>query len=63
MNADHRILIVDDHTIMRDGLQSLIASEPGFEVVGTAADGKTAIRLASELKPDIVMMDLSMPTS
>jgi DNA-binding NarL/FixJ family response regulator len=61
MTVEHRILIVDDHTIMRDGLQSLIASEPGFEVVGTAADGKTAIRLASELKPDIVMMDLSMP--
>jgi len=57
----HRILIVDDHTIMRDGLQSLIDSEPGFDVVGTAADGKAAIRLASELKPDIIMMDLSMP--
>ena len=57
----YRIVIVDDHTIMRDGLQSLIASEPGYEVVGTAADGKTAIRLASELKPDIMTMDLSMP--
>ena len=61
IKSEHRILIVDDHTIMRDGLQSLIMSEPGFEVVGTAADGKTAIRLATELKPDIVMMDLSMP--
>ena len=57
----YKILIVDDHTIMRDGLHSLIESEPGFEVVGTAADGKTAIRRAGELKPDIVMMDLTMP--
>ena len=56
-----KILIVDDHTIMRDGLHSLIASEPGFEVVGTAADGKTAIRCVGDLKPDIVMMDLTMP--
>ncbi len=60
-NAARRILIVDDHTIMRDGLQSLLASEPGFEVVGTAADGKTAVRRVADLKPDIVMMDLTMP--
>ena len=57
----YKILIVDDHTIMRDGLHSLIESEPGFEVVGTAADGKSAIRRVGELKPDIVMMDLTMP--
>lgn len=56
-----KILIVDDHTIMRDGLQSLITSEPGFDVVGTAADGKAAISLATELDPDIIMMDLTMP--
>jgi DNA-binding NarL/FixJ family response regulator len=62
MNKDeYRILIVDDHTIMRDGLQSLIESEAGFKVVGTAADGKTGVRRAGELKPDIVMMDLTMP--
>ena len=62
MNKDEcRIVIVDDHTIMRDGLQSLIESEPGFKVVGTAADGKTGVRQVAELKPDIVMMDLSMP--
>ncbi len=60
-SAAYKILIVDDHTIMRDGLQSLVASEPEFEVVGTAADGKSAIRLVTELKPDIVMMDLTMP--
>ncbi|MEJ2256883.1 MAG: response regulator transcription factor [Woeseiaceae bacterium] len=62
MNKDeYRILIVDDHTIMRDGLQSLIESEPGFKVVGTAADGKAGVRRVGELKPDIVMMDLTMP--
>ena len=57
----HRIMIVDDHTIMRDGLQSLLASEPGFEVVGTAADGRSAIRSVASLKPDIILMDLTMP--
>jgi len=46
---------------MRDGLQSLLASEPGFEVVGTAADGRTAISRANTLKPDVVLMDLTMP--
>ena len=60
-NDEYRILIVDDHTIMRDGLQSLIESEPGFKVVGVAADGKTGVRRVGELKPDIVMMDLTMP--
>jgi len=54
-------MIVDDHTIMRDGLQALISSEPGFEVVGTAADGKTAIRSVATLRPDIILMDLTMP--
>jgi DNA-binding NarL/FixJ family response regulator len=62
LNKDaHRIMIVDDHTIMRDGLQSLLASEPGFEVVGTAADGRSAIRSVATLKPDIILMDLTMP--
>jgi two-component system response regulator NreC len=57
----HRIMIVDDHTIMRDGLQSLLSAEPGFEVVGTAADGRSAIRSVAMLKPDIILMDLTMP--
>ena len=59
--ASHRIMIVDDHTIMRDGLQSLLSAEPGFEVVGTAADGRSAIRSVAALKPDIILMDLTMP--
>jgi DNA-binding NarL/FixJ family response regulator len=54
-------MIVDDHTIMRDGLQALLASEPDYDVVGTVADGKTAIHSVRELKPDIILMDLTMP--
>jgi len=46
---------------MRDGLQALLASEPDFEVIGAAAEGESAIREASTLRPDIVLMDLSMP--
>jgi DNA-binding NarL/FixJ family response regulator len=57
----HRVLIVDDHTIMRDGLNALLSAESGFEVVGTAADGKEAMLAATALKPDIILMDLSMP--
>ncbi len=55
----YRILIVDDHTILRDGLHALLASESDFDVVGATADGRTAIRRASTLKPDLVLMDLS----
>jgi len=57
----HNILIVDDHALMRNGLEAMLASEPAYEVVGVAADGMTAIRSVAELKPDIVMMDLTMP--
>lgn len=56
-----RVLIADDHTIMRDGLRALLDGEPNIEIVGTAADGLSAIRKAAELKPDIVIMDISMP--
>ena len=57
----HKIMIVDDHTIMRDGLQALLSSEADYEVVGTVPDGKSAIRSVAALKPDIILMDLSMP--
>ncbi|MDH4125015.1 MAG: response regulator transcription factor [Gammaproteobacteria bacterium] len=60
-SAFHKILIVDDHTLMRNGLEAMLASEADFEVVGVAADGKSAIRVASELQPDVVLMDLTMP--
>ena len=55
-----RILIVDDHALFRDSLRSLLTARD-LEVVGEAGDGKEAIRLAWELKPDIVLMDLMMP--
>lgn len=57
----HTILIVDDHALMRNGLEAMLESEPGYEVVGVAADGMSAIRAVAELQPDIVMMDLTMP--
>jgi len=57
----HNILIVDDHALMRNGLEAMLESEPNFEVVGVAADGMAAIRSVAELQPDIILMDLTMP--
>lgn len=56
-----RILIADDHEVVRRGLRALIESHPGWEVCGAAADGRTAVKLARTLSPDIVVMDISMP--
>lgn len=56
-----RILLVDDHQIMREGLMSLMAGEPDLEVVGDASDGRQAVQMAKRLKPDLVVMDISMP--
>lgn len=56
-----RILLVDDHKILRDGICSLVKGYDDMEVVGEAADGRTALRLVQELSPDIVIMDISMP--
>ena len=55
------LLIVDDHPVVRDGLSGMFASDAGFEVLGQAADGAEAVRLARALKPDVVLMDLRMP--
>jgi len=56
-----RIAIADDHQIFRDGLRRLLESEPGFEVVAEAADGEEAARMTSEVRPDILLLDVSMP--
>ncbi len=56
-----RILIADDHDVMRDGTRSLIERQPGWEVCGLAATGREAVTQAIELRPDIVIMDMSMP--
>lgn len=56
-----RILLVDDHTILRQGLRLLIDAEPDMTVVGEAEDGATAIALAASLQPDVVILDLSLP--
>ncbi|HEU5157400.1 MAG TPA: response regulator transcription factor [Streptosporangiaceae bacterium] len=56
-----RLLIVDDHPVVRDGLRGMFASDPRFEVAGEAADGARAIALAETLRPDVVLMDLRMP--
>lgn len=56
-----RILLVDDHTILRAGLRSLLSDYPDFQVVGEAADGAEALTRVNELKPDVVVMDIGMP--
>jgi DNA-binding NarL/FixJ family response regulator len=56
-----RVLVADDHPALREGLQVLLGSGPGIEVVGQAGTGAEAVRLAENLQPDVVMMDLHMP--
>jgi DNA-binding NarL/FixJ family response regulator len=56
-----RLLIADDHGIVREGLERLFATVPDVEVVGTAADGREAIALAIQTLPDVVLMDVGMP--
>jgi two-component system response regulator NreC len=59
--AKLRVLLADDHALIRDGLGSLIDAQPDMQVVGGAADGREALELAAETSPDIVLMDVSMP--
>jgi DNA-binding NarL/FixJ family response regulator len=56
-----RVLLADDHKILRQGLQTLLQNEPDIEVVGQADNGRGAIELAKELRPDVVIMDVAMP--
>lgn len=61
MSDNIRILIADDHTLVRAGLRALLDSEPGMEVVGEAADGLEAVEQAAVLAPDVILLDLVMP--
>jgi two-component system nitrate/nitrite response regulator NarL len=56
-----RIVIADDHPIFRDGLRRLLEAEPGHKVIGEGSDGAEAVKLARQLKPDILLLDLAMP--
>ena len=61
MNSPIRVLLADDHTIVRSGLRLFLEAEPDFEVVGEAINGKEAIELAGALQPNLILMDISMP--
>ncbi len=61
MNGKLRVLVADDHAVLRSGLRLLINSQPDMEVVAEAGDGRDAIRKISEAKPDVVLFDLTMP--
>jgi DNA-binding NarL/FixJ family response regulator len=56
-----RVLIADDHPLFRDGMRGLLATKPDFEVVGEATTGEEAVKLAGELEPDVILMDIKMP--
>jgi len=61
MEKPYRIVIAEDHTILREGLRALLSSHPEFEIVGEAEDGREAIRCAENFRPDLILLDLSMP--
>lgn len=61
MTGKKRIVIAEDHTILREGLKALLSSDPGLEIAGEARDGIEAVRKVSELNPDLIMIDLTMP--
>jgi DNA-binding NarL/FixJ family response regulator len=61
MKEKQRIVIAEDHTILREGLRALLTADPGFDVVGEAEDGRDAVRCVENHLPDLVLMDLSLP--
>jgi NarL family two-component system response regulator YdfI len=61
MSGPIRIVVADDHLIIRQGLRLILETQEGFEMVGEAADGAEAVKLCGELKPEVVLMDLRMP--
>lgn len=60
-NQSIKILLADDHTIVRQGLKLILSAHPDLQVIGEAANGKEAVELASKLKPDVILMDVAMP--
>ena len=60
-NEMYRLVIAEDHTLFRQGIKALLSLEPEFEIVGEAADGFQAIQSVNELKPDLILLDISMP--
>lgn len=61
LETKHRVIIADDHSIMRDGLRALLEGDDSLEVVGTAENGREAVKAVRDHKPDLVLMDLAMP--
>ena len=61
MTSTVRVLLIDDHRILRQGLRALLEREPDFEVIGEAENGRTGVEFAKEAHPDIILMDISMP--
>ena len=61
MNSLIRVLVVDDHFLVRRGIRALLATEPDIEVVGEAGDGTAAVAEAARLQPDVILMDLVLP--
>jgi two-component system response regulator NreC len=62
MSEKLRILLAEDHQTVREGIKLLVNNQPDMEVIGEAGDGEMAVRMATELKPDLLLMDISMPT-
>jgi DNA-binding NarL/FixJ family response regulator len=62
VNVALRILVADDHPVVRQGICSLLKAHPGWEISGEALDGRQAVQMTRDLRPDIVILDLAMPT-
>ncbi len=61
MMTDTKVLLVDDHAILRDGIRMVLDAQPGIKVIGEAEDGRQALEMVEQLQPDVVVMDIAMP--